>query len=84
MKDFDPLGSYFAVTLGVSRGAQPFCSTQTHWVGWSERNPGWEIRAASLVDPRLIIEMWDIIGRAGCRSMTTRACRSTRASGETP
>jgi hypothetical protein len=63
MKDFDPLGSYFALTLGVSRGGQLFCSTQTHWVGWSERNPRWEIRAASLVNPRLITEMWDKIGR---------------------
>jgi len=63
MKDFDPLGSYFALTLGVSRGGQLFCSMQTHWVGWSERNPRWEIRAASLVDPRLITKMWDSIGR---------------------
>jgi hypothetical protein len=48
VKDFAPLGSHFALTLGVSRGGQLFCSTQTHhWLGWPERNPRWEIRTAS-------------------------------------
>ena len=63
MTDFDPEGRDFALTLGASRGGQLFWSSQSHWVGWSERNPRWEIRAASLVNPRLMAEAWDIIGR---------------------
>jgi hypothetical protein len=73
MKDFDPEGSYFALTLGASRGGQLFWSSQSHWVGWSERNPRWEIRAASLVNPQLMAEAWDIIGR-GWLGIGSRRC----------
>lgn len=45
MKDFDPEGRYFALNLGANRRGHPFWSRQSHWVGWSERHPNWEIRA---------------------------------------
>jgi hypothetical protein len=63
MKAFDPEGSYFALTLGANRRGQPFWSRQSHWVGWSDRNPDWEIRAASLVHPRRMAEAWTAIGQ---------------------
>jgi hypothetical protein len=63
MKAFDPEGSYFALTLGANRRGQPFWSRQSHWVGWSDRNQDWEIRAASLVNPRRMAEVWNAIGQ---------------------
>lgn len=64
MKEFDPDGSYFALTLGANRRGLPFWSKQTHWVGWPERNPNWEMRAASLVKPRAMADLWVAIGQS--------------------
>ncbi|WP_234796805.1 HNH endonuclease [Mycolicibacterium porcinum] len=36
----------------------PFWSSQTHFVGWSERHPRWEMREASLVNTDWFIEAW--------------------------
>jgi hypothetical protein len=63
MKDFDPAGNYFALTLGADRRGHPFWAKQSHWVGWSDRHPNWEIRAASLVDPCSITDAWTVMGR---------------------
>lgn len=63
MKRFDPDGDYFALTLGANRRGRPFWSAQTHWVGWSERHPGWEVRAASLMDPAGMTEAWTQMGQ---------------------
>jgi hypothetical protein len=53
-----PGSEYFALTLGVNRRGQLFWDKQTHWVGWSQRNPRWEIREASLVDPDWMMWIW--------------------------
>lgn len=63
MKSFDPGSEYYALTLGANRRGELSWSRQTHWVGWSERNPRWEIRAASLVNPGRMTEMWTAIGQ---------------------
>ncbi|MFC9623629.1 HNH endonuclease [Streptomyces sp. NPDC056930] len=61
MKTFEPEGGYYALTLGVNRRGRPFWSAQTHWVGFSERNPRWEVRAARLVNPAGITEAWSVM-----------------------
>ena len=53
-----PDRKYFALTLGANRRGKPFWERQTHFVGWSERNPRWEIREASLVNADWFIEVW--------------------------
>ncbi|MFF2398781.1 hypothetical protein [Streptomyces goshikiensis] len=58
MKAYDPAGDYYALTLGANRRGGLSWSAQTHWVGFSERNPRWEIRAACLVDPEFIRKAW--------------------------
>ncbi|WP_241777643.1 HNH endonuclease signature motif containing protein [Streptomyces sp. CT34] len=63
MKRYAPDGDYFALTLGVNRRGRPFWSAQTHWVAWSERHPGWEIRAASLIDPAGMARAWTEMGQ---------------------
>jgi hypothetical protein len=63
MKTFEPEGDYYALTLGANRRGRPFWSAQTHWIGFSERNPRWEVRAASLVNPRGIAEIWSVMGQ---------------------
>jgi HNH endonuclease len=63
MKTFDPEGDYYALTLGANRRGHSYWSAQTHWVGFSERNPRWEVRAASLVSPGGMIEIWSVMGR---------------------
>lgn len=63
MKRFAPDGDYYALTLGVNRRGRPFWSAQTHWVGQSERHPGWEIRAASLMDPTGMTRAWTELGQ---------------------
>lgn len=63
LRSFDPDGSYYALTLGVDRRGKLFWSLQTLWVGWSARNPRWEIRASSLVNPGIVAEIWTTLGR---------------------
>lgn len=63
MKGFDPGSEYYALTLGANRRGELSWSRQTHWVGWSERNPRWEIRVASLVNPGRMTDMWTAIGQ---------------------
>jgi hypothetical protein len=63
MRSFDPGSHYYALTLGANRRGQPFWSRHTHWVGFSERNPNWEIRVASLVNPGRMTRMWTALGR---------------------
>ncbi|MBB6078001.1 HNH endonuclease [Streptomyces paradoxus] len=63
MKTFEPEGDYYALTLGANRRGRPFWGAQTHWVGFSERNPRWEVRAASLVNPAGVAEAWSVMGR---------------------
>jgi hypothetical protein len=63
MKTFNPESSYFALTLGANLRGHPYWSGLSRWVGWSERNPNWEMRAASLVNPRRVAEMWAAIGQ---------------------
>lgn len=55
---------YFALTLGANRRGQPFWGCHSHWVGWSERNPHWEMRTASLVDAASMIRMWTLTHRS--------------------
>lgn len=59
MKNIDAAASYYALTLQANRRGTPYWSGLTHWVGRSERKPGWEIRAASLVDPVSMTHLWD-------------------------
>jgi hypothetical protein len=63
MRSFDPGSHYYALTLGANRRGQPFWARYTHWIGFSERNPNWEIRVASLVNPELITRAWTATGR---------------------
>ncbi|WP_406135918.1 HNH endonuclease [Streptomyces albidoflavus] len=63
MKRFAPDGDYYALTLGANRRGRLFWSAQTHWVAYSERHPGWEIRAASLMDPTAMTHTWSVLGR---------------------
>ncbi|MFD3380735.1 MULTISPECIES: HNH endonuclease [unclassified Streptomyces] len=63
MKRFNPDGDYYALTLGADRRGRPFWSAQSHWVGWSKRNPGWEMRAASLMDPEAVANAWTEMGQ---------------------
>lgn len=63
MKTFEPEGDYYALTLGANRRGRLFWSAQTHWVGFSERNPRWEVRAASLVTPGVVVKAWSVMGQ---------------------
>lgn len=63
MKSFSATGSYYALTLGADVCGTPFWSCQSHWTGWSGRNPGWEIRAASLVSPGAMTRLCDVAGQ---------------------
>ncbi|WP_431782141.1 HNH endonuclease [Streptomyces chumphonensis] len=63
MKIFEPDGDYYALSLGANRRERVCWSAQTHWVGMSERNPRWEVRAANLVRPEAIAELWSSIGQ---------------------
>lgn len=63
MKSFEPEGDYYALTLGANRRGCPFWSAQTYWVGFSERNPRWEMRAARLVNPDAIAKAWSAMGQ---------------------
>jgi hypothetical protein len=58
MKSFEPEGEYYALTLGANRRGRPFWGAQSYWVGFSERNPRWEVRAARLVNPASMTEAW--------------------------
>jgi hypothetical protein len=62
LKKFDSEGEYYAITIGMNRDMSMFISTQTSWVGFSERNSRWEVREASLVNPVQMSETWDLIG----------------------
>lgn len=63
MKTFAPEGDYYALTLGANRRGHAYWGRQTHWVGFSERNPRWEIRAASLVAPEAVTSAWSEMGQ---------------------
>jgi hypothetical protein len=63
MTGFDPGHHYYALTLGADRRGKPYWARYSHWVGWSERNPNWEIRVASLVKPGLVASGWNALGR---------------------
>lgn len=63
MKRFDPEGDYYALTIGSDRRGQPFWSVQSRWVGWSERNPKWELREARLVSPEAMSKAWSTTGQ---------------------
>ncbi|MGY1929519.1 HNH endonuclease [Nocardia gipuzkoensis] len=58
LKTARPDKEYFALSLGADRRGVPFWGKQTHWVGWSERNPRWEIRKASVVDASHMMFLW--------------------------
>lgn len=63
MTAFDQDGEYYALTL-TARGDQLLRSVQSHFVGFSERRPEWELRAASLVDPGKMSGLWRSIGQS--------------------
>ncbi|GAB7141649.1 hypothetical protein LRC484719_02340 [Mycobacterium riyadhense] len=64
LKTARPGKKYFALTLGANRRGRPFWGSQTHFVGWSERNPRWEIREASLVDADRMMWLWKQINQS--------------------
>ncbi|WP_324191347.1 HNH endonuclease [Nocardia cyriacigeorgica] len=64
MQGADPGREYFALSLGVNRRGRPFWGSHTHWVGWSKRNPRWEMREASLVDAGQMMLLWKRTGRS--------------------
>lgn len=63
MRSWDPQASYYALTLAADRRGNPFWSRISHWVGHSERNLNWEIRAASLVHPGRMAKAWTALGQ---------------------
>ncbi|TDZ96800.1 HNH endonuclease [Mycobacteroides salmoniphilum] len=65
VKTARPDRKYFALTLGANRRGEPVWGAQTHWVGWSERNPGWEIRRASFVSADWTMWFWKQTNQRG-------------------
>ncbi|MEU9808547.1 HNH endonuclease signature motif containing protein [Mycobacterium sp. NPDC050853] len=64
LKNPRPDRKYFALTLGANRRGKPFWGRHTHFVGWSERNPRWEMREASLVDADQLVWLWKEINQS--------------------
>ncbi|TDO06519.1 HNH endonuclease [Mycobacterium sp. BK086] len=58
-----PGAKYFALTLRANRRGQPVWHAQTRFVGWSDRNPRWEMRQASLVDAVKMTQLWNSINQ---------------------
>jgi hypothetical protein len=54
---------YYALTLLANRRDGISWSVYSHFVGWSTRQPKWEIREASAVRPRAIASIWDELGQ---------------------
>lgn len=63
MTSYDPEGEYYALSLGMDHSGKMYWGSQTHWVGWSKRRTGWEIREASLVSPEIMTKLWNNAGR---------------------
>lgn len=54
---------YYALTLTADQWGKVSWSAQTHWIGWSSRREGWEIREASLVHPEKMANLWESVGQ---------------------
>lgn len=63
MKSYDPEGQYYALSLGMDHSGEVYLGSHTHWVGWSKRRAGWEIRKASLVRPECMTRLWNNVNR---------------------
>jgi hypothetical protein len=64
MDAFDAAHDYFALTITANRHGGVVTSVYSRWVGWSERREGWEVREASLVNPKLMTEAWELLGHS--------------------
>jgi hypothetical protein len=63
LKQIRPGSEYYALTLTAGRRGGISWSAQSHFIGWSKRRDGWEIRKASLVDPEKMAELWKGVGQ---------------------
>src|SRR5205807_129715 len=52
---------YYAVTLTADDDLKMVFATQTHWVGWADKDMRVELREASLVRPEAVIETWKLL-----------------------
>jgi hypothetical protein len=55
---------YIAVTLSATTDGRPHRSVFSHWKGYTSSEPRLEIRAASLVNPEVIIATWAELGES--------------------
>lgn len=63
MSTFPDECEYYALTILADRRGEIYWSCQTHFVGYSDRKPGWEIRTASLMNPGRMAEAWQELGQ---------------------
>lgn len=56
---------YYALTIQLGRRGNIVWGAQTMWVGFSSRQPGWELRQASKVDPHWMAKAWDQVLHQG-------------------
>jgi hypothetical protein len=64
MRTWNGFNEYYALTLTASTDGGAQWSVHSHYAGPSERYPGWERRAASIVDPQAMTHLWDGIGES--------------------
>ncbi len=65
MRGTPPPGKYYALTLTASEKGKVQYSWHSHFSGYTDNTPRRELRAASLVDPVKMLELWADIGRSG-------------------
>jgi HNH endonuclease len=63
MKRYVPEGDYYAFTFRANRRGRFEQECFSEFAGWSSRNPRWELRVASLVDPAKMADLWDGVGQ---------------------
>ena len=56
---------YYALTLQLGRRGNIVWGAQTMWVGFSARQPSWELRRASKVNPHRMARIWDEVLHQG-------------------
>ena len=64
MRAWNPANRYYALTLLASRDGRALWSAHTHFAGQSDRLPGWEKRAASIVETAKMIALWNGVGQS--------------------
>ncbi|MEV1200181.1 HNH endonuclease [Microbispora rosea] len=63
LKEIKGDAEYYALTLLGNRRGGISWSAYSHFVGWSTRQPKWQIRQASIVRPHVMASIWCNLGQ---------------------